>query len=102
MSNLRVTDPNDFLNSITELVYKEVIKDTSQNPRKSSDQNPFLKMAQVSPNHSGDQRARLLFPGDEEASGKAYPYLSSYTPSANDYVLIAKVHGTWVILGKIK
>lgn len=101
MGSLQVTDPNDFLNSIAEMVYKEVIKDTSQHTNKRTIQNPYLKMAQVDPSYTGSGRPNLIFPGDETASAKAYPYLSSYSPEAADYVLIAKVHGTWVIIGKI-
>ena len=34
-------------------------------------------------------------------SGKPYKYLSSYIPAQGDYVLVAVVGGTHVILGKV-
>lgn len=101
MSELKMQNTNDFLDSITQLVHKEVIKNTSQNPQFSREQNPYLKMARIDPKYSGYGRPRLIFPGDQQPSGKAYPYLSLYTPEADDYVLIARTHGTWVIIGKI-
>ncbi len=40
---------------------------------------------------------------DGESSGttKKYVYLSSYTPTVNDRVLIAEVAGSYVVLGKL-
>lgn len=46
-------------------------------------------------------RPRVIFDGDEVVSQKAYSYLSSYTPTANDRVILANIAGTHVILGKI-
>lgn len=52
-----------------------------------------------SPYSSG--RPTVIFDGETGASTKQYPYLSSYTPAANDRVLLVKVAGSYVILGKI-
>lgn len=101
MGSLRTTDPNDFLDSIVELIRKEVVKNTSQNPNHRNEKNPYLKMGKVDPNYAGTGRPGIVFPGDQSASSKKYPYLESYAPEANDYVLMAQTHGTWVILGKI-
>lgn len=42
-------------------------------------------------------RPNIIFDGNDTASTKKYPYLSSYTPTANDRVMIIKN----VIVGKI-
>jgi hypothetical protein len=43
----------------------------------------------------------VQFDGESSPSIKTYPYLSSYTPSANDRVLVAMVGHGGVIIGKI-
>lgn len=43
----------------------------------------------------------LIFPGQTSATTKRYRRLSSYTPAANDRVLVVKTGGTYVILGKL-
>lgn len=59
-----------------------------------------LSLGKIDPAYATG-RPKIVFDGDTSASGKAYPYLSSYTPSANDRVLIANVGGSHVVLGKI-
>ena len=46
-------------------------------------------------------RPQVQFDGESSASTKQYPYLDSYTPAADDRVLVARVGKTWVILGKV-
>jgi hypothetical protein len=46
-------------------------------------------------------RPKIIFDGETTASLKKYPYLDSYTPAANDRVLLLKVSGSYVIVGKI-
>lgn len=46
-------------------------------------------------------RPQVLFDGETIASTRTYPYIASYTPAANDRVLLAKVGNGWVVLGKI-
>lgn len=46
-------------------------------------------------------RPQIVFDGESTASTRTYPYLSSYTPAANDRVIIAIVGHGGVILGKI-
>ncbi len=43
----------------------------------------------------------IQFDGEETASGKLYARLSSYTPAINDRVLLAKISGTYIVLGKV-
>lgn len=45
-------------------------------------------------------RPKVRFDGETLVSGKQYPYLSSYTPAANDVVILARISGTYIILGK--
>lgn len=63
---------------------------------KNPKQEKIIQFARVDPNYSGG-RPRLIFDGETAVSGKAYPYLSSYTPQANDRVMLVK----GVIIGKI-
>ena len=44
----------------------------------------------------------IRFAGETEPSAKGYSYLSSYTPAVGDRVLLARVKGTYVILGKLE
>lgn len=43
----------------------------------------------------------IQFDGEETASGKLYARLDSYTPAVNDRVLLAKVSGSYIVLGKV-
>ena len=43
----------------------------------------------------------LIFDGQTTATTKRYKRLASYTPAAGDRVLVAKISGSYVILGKI-
>lgn len=46
-------------------------------------------------------RPKIVFDGETTASEKQYPYLISYTPAANDRVLMAKVAGSYIVIGKV-
>jgi hypothetical protein len=59
-------------------------------------QEKIVQFARVDPNYTSG-RPRLIFDGENTVSGKAYPYLSSYTPAANDRVMVVK----GVVVGKI-
>lgn len=48
-----------------------------------------------------DSRPYLTFNGETAQSDKPYKYLSSYNPVQDDYVLVAAISGTHVILGKV-
>ena len=43
----------------------------------------------------------LIIPGATEPTQAHYPRLSSASLSAGDAVIIARVSGTWVVLGKL-
>ncbi|ESU71112.1 hypothetical protein T260_15155 [Geobacillus thermopakistaniensis] len=59
-------------------------------------QEKIIQFARVDPNYTSG-RPRLIFDGESTVSGKAYPYLASYTPAANDRVMVVK----GVVVGKI-
>lgn len=63
-------------------------------------EKPFT-LGKIDPAYSGSGRPKVIFDGSTTVSSKTYPYLSSYTPQANDRVILANVGGTHVILGKI-
>jgi hypothetical protein len=56
-----------------------------------------IRYGKVDPAYDGSGRPSLVFDGEVTATVKKYPYLSSYTPVANDRVMILK----GVIIGKI-
>lgn len=57
------------------------------------------KLATVTSLSSG--KPQIRFDGETSATTKQYPWLASYTPTSGDRVLLAKVSGIYVILGKI-
>jgi len=59
-----------------------------------------FSLATIDPAYTSG-RPKLVFDGDTVATQKTYPYLSSYTPSANHRVLVADIAGTHVVLGRI-
>lgn len=67
---------------------------------KSDVQPSNFRLGKIDPNYTTG-RPRIVFDGESVASGKQYPYLSSYTPAANDRVLLALVSGSYIVLGKI-
>lgn len=44
---------------------------------------------------------QLLIDGEEEPTTKKYKYISSYTPTIDDRVMIEEIGGSYVVLGKI-
>lgn len=44
---------------------------------------------------------KVKFDNEDIASSRVRPYLDSYTPTANDRVLMARIGGGWIILGRI-
>ena len=46
-------------------------------------------------------RPKIIFDGETVATTRTYPYLASYTPTADDRVLVLMVGNSGVVLGKI-
>lgn len=44
---------------------------------------------------------KIILPGTDTATQKRYKHLSGLTINTGDYVLVAKLSGTYVVLGKI-
>lgn len=59
-----------------------------------------IKLATVDPAYAAG-RPKITFDGETTLSTKTYPYLASYTPGANDRVLLVQSGHTWVIIGEI-
>lgn len=60
----------------------------------------IFRLGKIDPAYSSG-RPRIVFDGETAASTKQYPYLSSYSPAANDRVLLAKVAGSYIVIGKV-
>lgn len=58
------------------------------------------RLGMVDPAHVSGA-ARVTFDGEEDLSDKAYPYLSTYTPTANHRVLLIPAGSTYVIAGRV-
>lgn len=97
---MRLGSTDEFLDALKIFVDKESKpkKDNQQITTTSSIDSPF-KLGRVDPNYSSG-RPRIIFEGESVVSGKAYPYLSSYTPVANDVVLLVRMSNSYIILGK--
>lgn len=44
---------------------------------------------------------QLIIDGEDTATTKKYTYVSSYVPTVNDRVLIEKIGGSYVVMGKV-
>lgn len=80
-------DSRDFVELIQEITDKTKTNET-------------FTMATIDPAYSSG-RPKVTFDGESSVSVKQYPYLSSYTPVANHRVLLARVKGSYVIIGQV-
>jgi hypothetical protein len=74
------------------MIDHETFMQAFKNPKNEK----VIRFATVDPDYSSG-RPKLIFDGETVVSGKAYPYLESYTPQANDRVMVVK----GVVVGKI-
>lgn len=65
----------------------------------NSQESPFA-LATIPGSYTSGQPT-LIFDGETTATTRQYPRLASYTPAANDRVLVALVGHGAVILGKV-
>ena len=63
-------------------------------------QGSSFKIGSIASSYTSGRPA-VKFDGESTASTRTYPYLSSYTPQANDRVLVAIVGHSGVVVGKI-
>ena len=61
---------------------------------------PLFKMGTIDPAYNTG-RPKIIFDGESTPSVKQYPYLSTCTPVKNNRVLLIKVAGVYVVLGRI-
>lgn len=59
-----------------------------------------LRLATVV-NYNSSSGSTLLFDGESTATTKRYKRLYSYSGAANHRVLVAKISGTYIILGRV-
>lgn len=83
-------------------VDKHMIPSTNEflNLMRPNEKGASFLMGKIDPNYTSGN-PKIVFDGETSASTKRYQYLKNYTPAANDRVLIAKVGGSCVVLGKI-
>jgi len=60
----------------------------------------IFRLGKIDPDYNSG-RPKIVFDGETTPSTKQYPYLSSYSPAANDRVLLAKVAGSYIVIGKV-
>ena len=65
-----------------------------------SGKKPVFRLGAI-PSDYVSGRPAIIFDGETVATTRTYPYLSSYTPAADDRVLLAMVGNSGVILGKV-
>ena len=73
---------------------KDYLKETNKEPSSQ------FAMGTIAQGYSSG-RPLVVFDGDDASGKKEYPYLSSYTPAGGDRVLLAKVAGSFVIVGRV-
>lgn len=59
-----------------------------------------VRLGTVDPAYASD-RPKITFDGESTISGKQYPHLSFYAPTAGDRVLLLRAGRTWVVIGKV-
>ena len=59
-----------------------------------------LRLATIA-NYNSSTGSTLIFDGETEPTTKRYKRLYSYSGAANHRVLVAKVSGTYIILGRV-
>lgn len=98
---LKINSAHELLESLAvhvEKVTKQNKKSTEQQ-LVSSNENLF-RLGEIGPDYKSG-RPSIIFSGETKASGKKYPYLSSYKPAAGDKVLLIRAGNSFVVLGKI-
>ncbi|MFP5109626.1 hypothetical protein ACSU6B_23150 [Neobacillus sp. C211] len=96
---LRLKSTSDLVNALTLLIDKSQNKNKKQDDYVLNSMDTTFKLGQIDSTYISG-RPRIVFEGESQASLKAYPYLSSYTPKAGDVVLLARVGNSYIVLGK--
>lgn len=83
---------------MTEIPTAEELIETQQSA--APETPPAFRMGRVSGTFTNGT-ARVVFDGEDIASGKQYAYLAGYMPNNGDRVLLASVAGTYIVMGKV-
>ncbi|TWT04595.1 hypothetical protein [Planomicrobium sp. CPCC 101079] len=65
------------------------------------DKQPTDKLGRIDSQYTSGL-PKIIFDGEDVASGKGYPFLSSYKPQPNERVYLKAVKGSYIILGRIE
>lgn len=60
----------------------------------------IVKYAKIDPAYTSG-RPKVIFDGETTATIKQYPYIASYTPTANDRIMLIGNGTALVVVGKI-
>lgn len=87
----------DFLKNLTRKIKKETEREFKN---KNQRLYPFVRFGTVIDVTGGPQ---VQFDGEDagDVTARRYPYLSSYTPTIGDRVMLVKGGNTWIIQGKV-
>lgn len=78
----------------------ELLKVLRGDDKEDHQKGQVFRFAAIDPSYTSG-RPKVKFDGETALSGRTYTYLASYTPAANDKVLMVKAGHSWVIIGKI-
>lgn len=84
-------DALSILQSITGFVQQQ----------QTGPENKPNKMGTIDPDYSGTGDPKVTFYGETTLSGKNYPYMPPYQPTAGDRVVLVPVGTTYLIIGSI-
>lgn len=79
----------------------ESAQDRYQDYEKNKKEISSFRMGEIAPYVDENLNYLVIFAGEDRASYKQYKCLSTYKPRYGDHILLARVGGTYVILGKV-
>lgn len=83
---------------------KELISALGINPDDKVNRSKIeghMRIAVVDPSYGGSGLPKLRFYGESTIGARQYPHLGSYTPAANDVVLVWMFSHSGCVLGKV-
>lgn len=98
---LRVDTTDQFVDILGFLIAKETkFKSMNETYQPFISPTESFRIGRISSSYTSG-RPTIVFEGETVDSLKQYPHMASYTPVADDWVLLAKVGKTHVILGEL-
>ena len=86
------------------MIYNSAKERAFEYEKQFTDKNSQFRLARITNyiyDDDGNIIPGLVFYGESTLSGKGYKRLHSYMPMLDDDVLLAKINGTYVMLGRI-